>query len=371
MNQGQSLTEVAAELERINTTKQDYLVPMSKLGFGFGGNFNDPEAKYQPAILGITDRAFGLTPWAFSQVNTYLGIPGQYAQRTFESFPGLWARSANKWAEHKATDKRMIRTLDGNARAFLSDAYRPLDGYDLACAALPALKDLGAVVRSSAITDTKLYLKAVVPGLETTIQGSRRVGDVIRAGVCLGTSEVGNGAVFFKWFAEVLKCTNGMVSESVLRKTHIGRRASRELSEATEYFSDRTRQLDDAAFWSKFKDVLAATVTRENLELMAARISATADQEIANTGEIEKVAEATVQRLSLPSHTKPGILKNLVENGDLTRWGLVNATTQLANEITDYELASTLEQAGGKLIDLSDTDWKVISEGTIRKQKAA
>ena len=36
----------------------------------------------------------------------------------------------------------MVRTLDGNARAFLSDRYRRLDNYDLLAHVLPMLREL-------------------------------------------------------------------------------------------------------------------------------------------------------------------------------------------------------------------------------------
>jgi len=58
----------------------------------------------------------------------------------------------------------MIRTLDGQVRAVLSERYRRLDNYDLAENVLPILQRLdGARFESVELTDTKMYLKVVTP----------------------------------------------------------------------------------------------------------------------------------------------------------------------------------------------------------------
>jgi hypothetical protein len=61
----------------------------------------------------------------------------------------------------------MVRTLDGTARAFLSDRYQPFDNDLVAsCGALETLQDVapGMVVQSADLTPTKLYIKASFPG---------------------------------------------------------------------------------------------------------------------------------------------------------------------------------------------------------------
>ena len=57
------------------------------------------------------------------------------------------------------------------------------------------------------------------------------------------------------------------------------------------------------------------------------------------------------------------VLKNLIEDRDYTRWGVVNAVTKVANsEAVSYDRASDLESLGGKLIDITNANWKRIAE---------
>ena len=55
--------------------------------------------------------------------------------------PEPLATNVNEWF-HNKPERRMIRTLDGQARAFLSDRYRRLDNYDLASTVLPILIEI-------------------------------------------------------------------------------------------------------------------------------------------------------------------------------------------------------------------------------------
>ena len=52
----------------------------------------------------------------------------------------------------------------------------------------------------------------------------------------------------------------------------------------------------------------------------------------------------------------------LIDGGDLSAWGLVNAVTSLAHKATSYDRAVELESAGGALIDLPSQEWKRILE---------
>jgi hypothetical protein len=52
----------------------------------------------------------------------------------------------------------------------------------------------------------------------------------------------------------------------------------------------------------------------------------------------------------------------LIEGGSLTQYGLHAAVTRAAQDVADYDRATELEYAGGKIIELPKTEWKVLSE---------
>ena len=74
------------------------------------------------------------------------------------------------------------------------------------------------------------------------------------------------------------------------------------------------------------------------------------------------VVEVVKKNYTLNESQGDSILRHLCEGGDFTQWGLANAVTRTANDEESYEHATNLERIGGKIIELSPKDWKVISE---------
>ena len=108
------------------------------------------------------------------------------------------------------------------ARAFLSDRYRRIDNLEIANAVLPIFAGVtGMQIMSVEVTSEKLYLKIVDTRKEYACAG-----DTVQSGVVISNSEVGLGAVAVQPLLYILKCSNGMVVNSMAeRKTHVGRAA--------------------------------------------------------------------------------------------------------------------------------------------------
>jgi hypothetical protein len=133
------------------------------------------------------DGEYGVTDLARRQLAEKLKIPFAYFERMRTEQPGLLDRNVNTWLQTDS-ERRMIRTLDGQVRAVLSDRYRRLDNFDLAENVLPILQRLdGARFESVELTETKMYLKVVTPRVEFEIAP----GDVVQAGIVITNSEVG------------------------------------------------------------------------------------------------------------------------------------------------------------------------------------
>jgi hypothetical protein len=260
----------------------------------------------------------------------------------------------------------MVRTLDGNARAFLSDRYRPLDNYDLAQQVLPVLSEFDQLkIESTQFTESRFYLKAVVHNILVEV----RKGDVIAMGVSVANSEVGQGAIEILPYVDRLWCTNGMYhTEYGQRRNHVGKRAAAD-EEAFELYSTATKQLDDAAFFAKVKDTVRGVLRREVLESVAVKLRAATEQKIEGT-QIQNVIEVTAERFGYNEKTSGGILSHLIQGGDLTRYGLMNAITRQSQDEEDYDVATKLEKDGGRLIELPQADWKKIAEAALEKKAA-
>src|SRR4029450_6320367 len=155
------------------------------------------------------------------QLSAYLGIPKPYYDRMCTQLPVLLAQNINAWFRHQP-QRRLLRTLDKGARAFLSDRYRPLDHHDLAEAVLPVLAETpGVEIVSCEVTERRLYIQAV----NHRVEGEVALGDVVQAGVAIANSEVGDGALRIEPLVYRLVCRNGMIAaDHALRRLHTGGR---------------------------------------------------------------------------------------------------------------------------------------------------
>jgi hypothetical protein len=270
--------------------------------------------------------------------------------------PDLLDRNVNTWLQGD-DERRMLRTLDGEVRAVLSDRYRRLDNFDLAESVLPVLKRMpGLRFESVELTETRMYLKAVTPLLKAEMQP----GDFVQAGVVISNSEVGQGTLSVQPLLFRLVCSNGLITEDrSLRKTHVGRNVASNDACVT-VFKDDTLMADDMAFFLKVRDIVEAALSEASFRQAAQKLQKTLG--IAITGDPMKTVEVLANRYALNDVERVGVLRQLVTAGDWTGYGLVNAVTHYSQEVDDYDRATEFEALGGKLIELPAADWKGLVE---------
>lgn len=355
MKTGQSLQEIAAELERQAKSKRDFIAPSKQLEMvKLPGGEKVGNAEFELKVNG--HGRYGVTETCHEQIGGRLGIPKGYYERMATEAPELLERNVNHWfqADNKP---RMVRTLDGNARAILSNRYRPLDNVDLAETALPVLQDAGCRIESAALTERRLYIKAVTQKVEIEV----RKGDVVQAGIVISNSEIGAGGVKVEPMIFRLVCLNGMIAPDYgLKKYHVGRGFGGDEDGAEELYRDETREADDRAFWMKVRDVVSGSLQRDVFERIARRITEAASEPM--NGDPVKVVEVAQKRFGLSDEERGGVLKHLIQGGDLSRWGMVNAITRLSQDVKSYDRATDLERLGGQVLELPRRDWSGISE---------
>lgn len=352
MKTGRSLVSLAKELERQLETKKDLLVPSDKLF-----HTTNPSGKSSIVInVGATDKFYGITDLARRQLAEKLKIPFPYFERMRAEHPDLLDSNVNTWL-CSSNDRRMIRTLDNNVRAVLSDRYRRLDNYDLAEHVLPILESLpGAKMESLELTDTRMYLKVVTDRVQFEVAP----GDLVQAGVVISNSEVGHGTLSVQPLVYRLVCKNGAIaSDHGLRKTHLGRITESE-SAAAVLFEEDTLRADDKAFFLKVRDVVQASVSEVTFRVLAQKMMKTKDIKL--VGDPVKTVEVLANRYSLNDNERAGVLRHLIQEADLTGYGLLNAVTGFSQEIEDYDRATDFEVLGGKLIELKRTEWEPLAQ---------
>jgi hypothetical protein len=351
MRSGRSLVDLARELERQLHSKKDLVVSSPLIR-------HDTDDTGETRLVideGGRPTPYGVTTLARRQLADKLKIPYAYFERMRGEQPVLLDRNVNTWLQSE-DDRRMIRTLDGNVRAVLSDRYRRLDNFDLAESVLPILQQLPEVrFESVELTDTRMYIKCITPRLKMEMAP----GDVVQAGVVISNSEVGQGTLSVQPLLFRLVCRNGLIaSDRSLRKTHVGRALGSD--ENFTVFKDDTLLADDKAFFLKVRDVVQAAVSEATFLQTAQKMQKTL--QIPLVGNPVKTVEVLAQRFTLNDTERSGVLRHLIAEGDLSGYGLVNAVTHYSQEVEDYDRATEFESLGGKLIELPVKDWKELAQ---------
>lgn len=353
MKTGLNLVELATELQRQSEAKRDFVADTRNITI-LGG---DPEVGDDPTsplkaqiVTAGKAEVFPLNENANRQIAARLKVPQPFYDRMKADHPDLLAHTVNGLFQREP-ERRMLRTLDGRARAFLSDRYRILDNHTLAEHVLPVLMEMGSGMRveSAQVTESRMYIKAVFPALE----GEIKVGDPVQSGILISNSETGLGALNVSPLIYRLVCKNGLIRESGQKRYHVGRAADSEES-AYEFFADDTLKADDAAFWLKVRDTVRSALSADAFEAGLQKFRETMGVMLSNP---QATIEVVAERFGYTEQERGSILRNLIEGGDSSLYGLVNAITATSQELESYDRATQFERDGGKIIELPKSDW--------------
>lgn len=347
MKTGRTLFELALEIERQQAAKKDFIADTREIEF-FAASDAAP-------ILRVGADEFAIRESAHRQIGAKTGIPAKYYDRMAKAAPELLAANVNRWL-HSEPERRMVRTLDGAARAFLTDRYQRIDNEHIAEVVFPVLADTpGIKIASCEITERKLYIKAV----NERVREDVKVGDPVEAGVLITNSEIGFGAVTISPLVHRLVCLNGMVvPDGKYRRNHVGARA--EASEDVyQLLSDEAIRADDRAILLKVRDVVRAALDEARFAQTVQRM-----RDAAEGPKMEdpvRTIEVLGAKVGLLEAEKPSVLRHLIEGGDLSRYGMLNAITRAAQDVESYDRSTDLEAIGGRVLDLAPTEWRQLA----------
>jgi hypothetical protein len=370
MKSGRSLIELAKEVERRAHAKADFIAKPSAISMSLE---SDPtlDAEFERLLkLNVGDDKFGVNELAHDQIGQFCNIPAAYYDRCRAEDPELLIHNVNTWV-HRSDKKRMVRTLDGTARAFLSDAYRPLENEDLAAAILPVILDTGRFdIMSCDVTDRRLYLKVVGKelGRELAKQGAA-LGDgghtIVRVAypaITISNSEVGYGALSIQVGLYDSGCSNlATFGERSMRKYHVGARHDLMPEDLVSMLSDDTRKKTDAALWGQVRDVVTGAFNKDRFNSLVDQIEGAQQDRIDKSADVVKVVKAAGTKLGITEGEQKGVLQALIEGADLSRFGVYNAITRYSQDVEDYDRATELERIGGNVIELPKADWQAIA----------
>ena len=333
MKKGKTIVELANEISRQQNAKRDFLINANKMSaFVHENKLNLGFPIDQDLFMGE------LTSNGHIQLGSYCDIPKKYYDKML-SYPDLLSKNVSHWLLN-SNDKRMIRTLDGQVRAVLSEKYRRLDNYDLAQNILPMLNDSNAEIESCEITDNKIYIKAITHKVQAEI----KKGDVVSAGLIISNSETGHGSLSIKPLVYRLVCSNGAIANDYsMRKYHAGKATDMMQIE----FSNETLKAEDKAFWLTVRDLVKFTLNETTFDKIVETMRESTNKQISMP---EKAIELVTKKYSMSETESGGVLEHLIKGGDLTSWGLGNAVTRMAQDVSSYDRSTELEAIGFEIM---------------------
>ena len=349
-----TIQQAAAEIMRQSEAKADYLVNTENLHM---------ETCDGIPVLRLLDESgtdrvepLDILPTAHRQMSAYLNIPWKYYDRMCQENIGLLAQNVNTWLQ-KGPEHRMIRTIDGRARAFLSNRYRRIDNIDIAQITLPILEAMpDAIFESCNLSDDYMYIKVVNPRLTAEVVP----GDIVQAGVVISNSETGQGAVCIQPLIYRLVCSNGMtVNEARARRNHIGRVSSAD--ENLLIYSKETLAADDKAFIMKVQDTVKAAVDEARFAKILDKLRESTDKKL-NTTDLPAVVKLASSSMGITEVESDGVLQRLIEGTDYTLYGLANAVTRHSQDVESYDRASKLEEIGYQIVTMSPALFQHINQ---------
>ena len=362
----ESLAELASEVQRQTEAKRDFKGSVRVFDLDVPYHQNG-ELIVDPPQLTVSEHGtFPVNEWARKQLAQRMDVPVKYAETLYSEYPELYAKTfrhlfahkTNKQSRGQRPPQALVRTLDGECRAFLGAGYRPLDNYELCEAILPTLRDsqLDLQIASCDITQTKLYIKATTP----EIRGEIKAGDTVQAGVVISNSEVGAGSISVQYLLYRCVCSNGMIlPDQGMRKAHVGGRSGYLENMAQEYLRDDTRAAIDSAFWKEVRDAVGYVLHPDTFQNVLAPMREAAEDYIAK--DPEDCVEVFAEQQRLREGERKNLLRHFYAEDDFSRWGLANAVTRTAQDVKTYDRASELEELGGRVIHMRPQDWKIVA----------
>jgi hypothetical protein len=301
---------------------------------------------------------------AMQHVYNISGVPASFSRRLREKdepwASELLAHNLNEtWSRLRTKGGRppvhLVRAKEHSSlggqlgMAVLSSSYKTIDTRPLLEAFLEKATELGAVPYQARGTDLQFAMKMVLPRVQMVGE------DPYVFGLEYRNTDWGGTAAGLTAFIMRLACLNGMTTEKVFRKIHMGSRLDRDAE-----WSKKTRALENEATISAIGDMTKAFLLPERQESIAAQLAKAGETEV-SLDKVEntlkgKVPVADVKRtVEILTSADPRVPRTL---GSRISWldaaQALSAASQdtLVRDETAEDSVLDMERLSGKLMNM-------------------
>ena len=342
-------------MDSINLTKSlDYACPRNRLNFAY-----NEETGY---MIKLGDRFEFPTIKHFNKQLTGSIAPGMMAYSRHLHSTGqhdLLVENVN--AQLERDDRAaMIRTVSppegtSHARAILSDKYKVVDDREVFDVALPIIRDHDKFYAlGGKRTDTRTTMKFV--SNDPLIQIGERT---MYVGFGLTNSEVGLSSTKYTAFLFDSSCTNGLTFGNIglfeARFIHRGASISTNFG---RIFGDTFAEAERATVRAAIAEATRKALDPQYHEAIAEIVQRGHDRKV--TGDIPTVLEEVGRRVGLSESEREQSLLHM-NREEPHAYGVQAAITSMAQESNSYQRRTELEEAGGKILEFSDSVWNSVA----------
>jgi hypothetical protein len=369
-----NLAQLVQELERQKESRVDFVADVRHLTVEANGGIKIIPASPQ-AEEWMPDGAMMMKKAAYHQLaqKCYPAIPTRYFDELMEHRPRRLADLVNG-LHGDDPKKRLVRCLDNEVRAWLSNGYRVIDNMDIAFTCLQEAQQHNGQVFEADLSDRRMRIKFTSKEVWDTIDVKQRSGpqggwyagaignqeligktimgakvtDSLPGG--LGTihpvvtamnSETGHGGFHIRIGLLLGMCYNVADLETVVSRVHIGERLEEGM------FSQETISAESKAIMLKARDAIRAAFNPDMFKAMVAKAKAAqADVLSSPTAAINNVIKDGL----VNEEQREALMTYYLRDYDPTRFGFAQAVSRLAQDIDDPDDAGDLEQLAGKII---------------------
>lgn len=292
----------------------------------------------------------GLHKNAVQQLSDRASMPKKFIDMMMGA--GEWgadliAHNFNEILHHGNGSKYLIRSVQDETRAFLSDRYRRIDSRPLLDAFASESQNLGLQPYEGYALDTTIRIRGILPFIFEPYPG-----EFLTFGLQWKNSDFGAGGHELNLFTLRPTCLNGAVSESMLRQIHLGGRLAEDIA-----FSENTYRLDTEANVSALRDIVrhALNPASINNQIEAIRI---ANAKNITPKEAKEFLSKNLGKADATEVTEAFISPDIeMMPAGQTEWRLSNALSWVGNlkaESGETEKALELQSLAGSLIPKID-----------------
>jgi len=316
----------------------DYLVPSSQAQM------------YNDSYFSFGNMEYKMRDVAHTQLATKLKIPNGFYNRMGEH-EGLRTTVVNRLLPD-LEKPAFVRTVGNEMRAYLSDRYKPISNLDVLNASAPVLRDMDVEVKSSSITEKRMYLQVVFPKME----GQVAVNDIVQYGLTISNSEVGYGMVKVSPTIWRLVCSNGLIRAAEVNHRHIGKQM--EMGEDYTVFSDEAKIADRQAFFLKLRDTIQASVNEAKFDVWLQQMRGAAATPVK---DLVKTVSKITKQFNISDSLNDFVVNNVANEGTMSKWGVINGITAIAHNTEDRDLQYHVETVGSALLDMTEAQWSRVA----------